>query len=158
MRPKNIRRKPRIKAAMKYLVVLIVVLLVAIFQDRLHSKSNEYAFYESEWFLSNSYVILILPVAWISWIAFSNIRILGRVQPIFFKRILFVILATTLQIQLFAGLVQVVSAMVYAQDLDFICSLRYILAEHLYQFLLIYSVIALVLIRREKKPKIPTTS
>lgn len=158
MRSKNIRRKPRIKAAMKYLVLLIVVLLVAIFQGRLHSNSTEYAFYESDPLLSNSYVILILPVAWISWIALSNIPVLSRIQPIFFKRILFVILATTLQILLFAGLVQVVSAMVYGQELDLVWNLRYILAEDLYQFLLIYSVIALVLIRREKKPKIPTTS
>jgi len=158
MNPRKLQKKTRIKAAMKYLVVLIVVLLVAIFQDRLHFKSDEYVFYESAPFLSNSYVILILPVAWVCWISFSNIPVLSRIQPIFFKRILFVILATTLQILLFAGLVQVVSAMEYAQDLDFICSLRYILAEHLYQFLLIYSVIALGLIRREKKPKIPTTS
>jgi hypothetical protein len=152
------QKKIRIKAAMKYLVLLIVVLMVAIFQDRLHSKSTEYAFYESEPLLSNSYVILILPVAWVCWISFSNIPVLSQIQPIFFKRILFITLATTLQILLFAGLVQIVSAMVYGQELDLVWNLRYILAEDLYQFLLIYSVIALVLIRREKKPKIPTTT
>jgi len=158
MNPRKHQKKLRIKAAMKYLVVLIVVLLVAIFQDRLDFKSNEYAFYKSESFLFNSYFILILPIAWVSGIAFSNIAVLSRIQPVLFKRILFIIVATTLQILLFAGLVQVFSAMVSGQEIDFIWNLRYILAEDLYKFLLIYSVIALVLIRREKKPKISITS
>lgn len=65
MNAKHQQKKPRIKATLKYLVVLVLVLLVTIFQDYLHSRTNEYPFYASESFLFNTFWILILPVAFL---------------------------------------------------------------------------------------------
>lgn len=65
MNAKHQQKKPRIKATLKYLVVLVLVLLVTIFQDYLHFRTNEYPFYASESFLFNTFWILILPVAFL---------------------------------------------------------------------------------------------
>ncbi len=48
-----LQKKPRIKATLKYLIVLILVLLVTISQDYLSPRHKDYSFYASESFLFN---------------------------------------------------------------------------------------------------------
>ena len=146
------QRKPKIKATMKYLVVLIVVLLVATFQDYLHSRYNDYSFYASESLLFNMFWVLILPVALILTGLFTQVSALDKIRVLTVKRILFVALAAILHILLFAILIHVISALFYEHTFTFERNLRYTVSEDLYKYLLIYSVIALILIRN----KIPT--
>ncbi len=153
MSQKIYKRKPKIKATMKYLVVLVVVLLVAIVQDLLQSTSNDYSLYESDSFLYDSFFLWILPIAWVLHLAFSRIPGLYQIRSLFVKRILFVILATGLEILLFTGMIQVVTVWFHGQEFNFLNNLGYVISVDLYKYLLIYSLIALILIRREKRFK-----
>ncbi|MCE7055379.1 LytTR family transcriptional regulator [Algoriphagus sp. AGSA1] len=142
-------KKLRIKATLKYLVVLLLVLLVTIFQDYLHSRYNAYSFYASESFLFNMFWILILPVSLIFNRAFTKNATLARIHVLWVKRIAFILLASFLHILLFAGMVHVVSALFYDHTFSFFANLNYTIAQDLYKYLLIYSVLALVLFRKE---------
>ncbi|WP_296698480.1 LytTR family DNA-binding domain-containing protein [Algoriphagus sp.] len=144
-----LQKKPRIKATLKYIVVLVLVLLVTIFQDYLHSRYNDYSFYASESFLFNLFWILILPVALLFNLVFKRISTLETIQGLLVKRLLFVFLASIFHILLFAGLVHLISALFYDHTFNFLRNLRFTLSEDLYKYLLIYSVIALVLIRKK---------
>lgn len=135
---------------MKYLVVLVLVLLVTIFQDYLSSRYNDYSFYASESFLFNLFWILILPVALILNSVFSKISTLLNIPVLLVKRFLFVLLASLVHILLFAGLVHLISALFYEHTFTFFRNLRFTVSEDLYKYLLIYSVIALVLIRKKR--------
>lgn len=150
MNTQNQQKKPRIKATLKYLVVLVLVLLVTIFQDYLHSRYNDYSFYASESFLFNTFWILILPIALLLNLIFNKILVFAEIQVLLLKRLLFVFLASILHIMLFAGLVHLVSALFYEHTFTFFRNLKYTLSEDLYKYLLIYSVVALVLIRKKK--------
>ncbi len=145
-----IPEKPRIKGTLKYLVVLVLVLLVTIFQDYLHSRYNDYSFYASESFLFNTFWILILPVSLILNLAFKKISSFVGIRVLLVKRLLFVFLASIFHILLFSGLVHLVSELFYEYTFTFFRNLKYTLSEDLYKYLLIYSVIALVLIRKKK--------
>ncbi|SFA76768.1 LytR/AlgR family response regulator transcription factor [Algoriphagus aquimarinus] len=154
MNAKHQQKKPRIKATLKYLVVLVLVLLVTIFQDYLHSRSNEYPFYASESFLFNTFWILILPVAFLLNWFFQKGSINEKLPNLFVQRILFVLVATVIHMLLFAGLVHLISASFYEDTFRFARNLRFTVLEDLYKYLLIYSVIALVLMRKKKPDKI----
>ncbi|PZX57914.1 LytTR family DNA-binding domain-containing protein [Algoriphagus chordae] len=154
MNAKHQQKKPRIKATLKYLVVLILVLLVTILQDYLHSRTNEYPFYASESFLFNTFWILILPVAFLlNWL-FQKVSISEKLPNLFVQRFVFVLVATVAHMLLFAGLVHLISASFYEHTFGFIRNLRYTISEDLYKYLLIYSVIALLLIKKKKPAKI----
>ncbi len=153
MSTENQQKKTRIKATLKYLVVLVLILLVTIFQDYLHSRYNDYSFYASESFLFNTFWILILPVALILNRVFSKVLAFAKIPVLLVKRLLFVLLASIFHMLLFAGLVHLVSALFYEHTFTFLRNLRYTVSEDLYKYLLIYSVIALVLIRKKKPIK-----
>lgn len=145
-----IPEKPRIKATLKYLVVLVLVLLVTIFQDYLSSRYNDYFFYASESFLFNTFWILILPVAFLFNWFFQKDSVNKKLPNPFVKRLFFVLLTTLIHILLFASLVNLISALFYEHTFGFLRNLNYTISEDLYKYLLIYSVISLVLIRKEK--------
>ncbi|MEP0711386.1 MAG: hypothetical protein ABJC55_05640, partial [Algoriphagus sp.] len=152
-----LQKKPRIKATLKYLVVLVLVLLVTIFQDYLSSKRNDYSFYASESFLFNLFWILILPVTFLLNRIFSTVSTFSKIRELWIKRLLFIILASILHIILFAGLVHVVSALFYSHTFTLLRNLGYTLSEDLYKYLLIYSVIGLMLIRKVVPAKVNST-
>ncbi|MBN3581592.1 LytTR family transcriptional regulator [Algoriphagus aestuarii] len=152
-----IPEKPRIKATIKYLFVLILVLLVTIFQDYLHSQYNDYSFYASESFLFNTFWILILPVVFLLNWQFQQASIIKKLDNPFIKRLFFVFLATLIHILLFAGLVHLISALFFEHTFNFTRNLNYTIYEDLYKYLLIYSVISLVLIRKSKVQNIEKT-
>lgn len=153
MNTQDQQKKPRIKATLKYLVVLVLVLLVTIFQDYLHSRHNDYSFYASESFLFNTFWILILPVSLILNLAFKKVSAFNEIRILLLKRLLFVSLASIFHILFFSALVHVVSAVFYEHTFTFYRNLIYTISEDLYKYLLIYSVLALVLIRNKKAYK-----
>jgi hypothetical protein len=143
-----LQKKPRIKATLKYLVVLVLVLLVTIFQDFLHSRYSEYSFYAAEPFLFNLFWILILPVALILNSTFKKVPALATIQVLLVKRLLFIFLASIVHVFLSAALVHLVSGLFYSQTYAFFGNLKFTVSQELYKYLLIYSVIALVLLRK----------
>ena len=152
-----LQKKPRIKATLKYLVVLILVLLVTIFQDYLHSRYNDYSFYASESFLFNTFWILILPIAVFLNMTFNKVPVLAGIRVLVVKRLLFVVVASIFHIILFAGFVHLLSAIFYEHTFTFFRNLSYTLAQDLYKYLLIYSVVSLVLMRKKKANESETT-
>ncbi|MEB2773944.1 LytTR family DNA-binding domain-containing protein [Algoriphagus sp. D3-2-R+10] len=144
------QKKLRIKATLKYLAVLVLILLVTIFQDYLHSQYNDYSFYASESFLFNMFWILILPVSIILNGFFNKVSALAGIRVLLAKRLLFVIFASIFHILIFAGLVHIISALFYGHTFTFFRNLNYTISADLYKYLLIYSVISLVLLRKNK--------
>ena len=145
-----IPEKPRIKATLQYLVVLVLVLLVTIFQDFLHSRYNDYSFYASESFLFNTFWVLILPIAVFLNMTFNKVSVLAGIRVLLVKRLLFVVVASIVHSILFAGLVHLLSAIFFEHTFTFFRNLTYTLAQDLYKYLLIYSVVSLVLMRKKK--------
>ena len=148
-----LQKKPRIKATLKYLVVLVLVLLVTIFQDFLNSRTNEYPFFASESFLINSFWVLILPVSFLMNWLFQKVSIHDKLPNLFLKRFIFVLVATLIHMLLFAGLLHLISASFYEHTFRFMQNLQFAISENLYKYLLIYSVISLVLIKKKKQVK-----
>lgn len=144
-----LQKKPRIKATLKYLVILVLVLLVTIFQDYLHSRYSEYSFYDAEPILFNLIWILILPVALILNSTFKKVPALATIQVLLVKRLLFIFLASIVHVFLSAGLVHLVSALFYSQTYVFFGNLKFTVSQELYKYFLIYSLIALVLLRKK---------
>lgn len=143
-----LQKKPRIKATLKYLVILVMVLLVTIFQDILVKENQQFSHYYSEPLLRNLFWVLVFPVAILSGITFKKFSLLTKISLLLLKRLLFVFLTSSLHLFLFAGLMHLVSSVFYEETYSFINNLRFALSEDLYKYLLIYSVISLVLIKK----------
>lgn len=147
------QKKLRIKATLKYLLVLILILLVTVFQDFMHSQDFDHSVYETEKRLINSFWILIFPVALVWNLLFKKIGLLANVPVLLLKRLLFILLATVSHILVFAGLAAFFSEHFYGQNLPFSMNLRFTVSEDLYKYFLIYSIIALLLVRKHKNVK-----
>lgn len=145
-RPETFRRRKRTKAAMKYLAVLLVILLVAGFQDRIVSYSEDFAVLKPPSLLLNASFILTLPVAWACHVAFQRLAVLREIRLLFWKRVAFMLVSTGVQLLLFSVILFLLSDEVT----NFAQVLRYLTSALLYQYLLAYSVVAWVLVRREK--------
>lgn len=141
-------QKLRIKATMKYLVILGMVLLVTIFQDFLPRRSHFSDFNSHPVFL-NTFWILVLPIGVVLHKAFSNHGPFSTIHPLLVKRIIYTILASFTHILLFAALVQLLSLPITGQSLGFASAIGFAISMNLYKYLLIYSVIALVLLKKK---------
>jgi len=104
-------------------------------------------------FFSIFFWILILPVALILNSVFSKVSAFANIPVLLMKRFLFVLLASLVHMLLFAGLMHLISALFYEHTFTFLRNLRFSVSEDLYKYLLIYSVIALVLIRKKRTIK-----
>lgn len=148
-----LQKKLRINATLKYLVVLVLVLLVTIFQDLVGSENERFSQYYSEPFLRNLFWVLVFPVALLLGNIFKNFSTLAKIPVLLVKRLLFVFLASTLHLLLLAGLIHLASLVFYEQTYSFTNNLRFAFSKDLYKYLLIYSVVSLVLIKKEKNVK-----
>ncbi|UZD21658.1 hypothetical protein PBT90_19275 [Algoriphagus halophytocola] len=153
MSPVFQQKKLRIKATLKYLLVLILILLVAVFQDYLYRQNFDHSVYETEKRLINSLWILLFPVALIWNLIFKKIGLLANVPVLLLKRILFILLATVSHILVFAGLAAFFSGHFYGHNIPFSTNIKFIISVDLYKYLLIYSVISLILIKKERNVK-----
>lgn len=143
-----LQRKLRIKATMKYLVILAFVLVVTILQDFLPGNSYYPGFNAHPVFL-NTFWILVLPIGMVFHRAFTHEGIFSTIHPLLLKRIIYSVLASVTHILLFATLVQLLSAPITGQSLQFSSALGFAISMNLYKYLLIYSVAALILIKRK---------
>lgn len=145
-----LQKNPRIKATLKYLVVLVLVLLVTVFQDLLGSENPRFEKYYSEPLLRNMFWVLVLPIAFLSGGIFRKVSLLAKIPVLLIKRLLFVVLASAVHLLFFASLMHLASIVFYMERYSFSNNLRFAISEDLYKYFLIYSVIALVLVRKIK--------
>ncbi|WP_153231749.1 hypothetical protein [Algoriphagus machipongonensis] len=141
------------KATLKYLSVLILILLVTILQDYLYDQKFDHSIYDTENRLINSLWILIFPVSILWNVLFKKVRFLARIHIVLIKRLLFIILATVTHILAFAGLADFIATNFFEQNLPFLINIRFTISVDLYKYLLIYSIIALILVRKNKNVK-----
>lgn len=139
------------KATMKFMAVLIVILGVAVLQDNMRSAHDDYSFYGSDTFFFSIRWILIFPIAIFLNILFKRVVLFAKIKSLFAKRILFIGMASIFQLLLFSIVVHVISAIFYNQIFSFLQNLQFAVSQDLYKYLLIYSVIALILIHKRKK-------
>ncbi|WPR74931.1 hypothetical protein [Algoriphagus sp. NG3] len=143
-------KKLRIKATLKYVVVLLLILMVTIVQDFFHSRDFDHSIYLAEKRLINSLWILILPVT-IFWnVLFRKMPFLANIRVLLVKRLLFIFFATIFHLFLFAGLADFISKAFLELHLPFLINLRFAVSEELYKYFLIYSIIALLLVKNHK--------
>lgn len=145
----NIRTpNPRIKKTIQFLAILLFVLGVAIFQDFLSSRYQNYAFYASESLLFNLFWVFVLPIA----AGFRGLYLkkgfLREIRSKVLRNGIFVLLATVLHLILFSGLVHLISWAFYAVTFSFIGNLEYSISEELYVYLLIYAAMSLLIFRK----------
>lgn len=145
-RPETFRRRKRTKAAMKYLAVLFVILLVAGFQDRIYPELVDFPVLERESAFFSATFIQVFPIAWVCALAFSKLSTLKGINPLFVKRLAFLLVSTCLQLLV----ASVILYFVIDGEISFGQTLAYLASQLLYQYLLVYSVVAWVLVRREK--------
>jgi DNA-binding LytR/AlgR family response regulator len=153
-------RNPNFKKTMKFLVLLVIVLAVAVLQDFLSSRYHEYPFYASESLLFNLFWILIFPIAaGFRWI-FLSLSFFQRLKSTLLRNILFVVMATATQLILFSALVHLVSWLFYEHTFSFWRNLNYTVSQDLYKYLLIYGAATLLIFRKSKSQShsIPSTS
>lgn len=139
----------RIKATLKYLVILILILVVTIFQDLFPAKSDFSDFNSHPVFL-NTFWILVLPIAVILDRVSTSGPLLTSIHALLLRRIVFTLLAALIHILLFAVFVQILSLPIVSQSLDFYTALKFAISMNLYKFLLIYSVVGLVLLKKNR--------
>jgi len=137
----------RIKATLKYLVILILVLIVTIFQDLFPVQSDFSDFNSTPLFL-NTFWILVLPIA-MTLDGASRRSPLNSVHSLLLRRIIYTLLASIIHVVLFAALVQILSPLIY-QSFHFSTALAFAISMNLYKYLLIYSVVSLVLLKKNK--------
>jgi len=155
----NVRTpNPRIKKTIQFLVILLLVLGVAIFQDFLSSRYHDYAFYASESLLFNLFWVLVLPIAAVFRWLYLKKGFLRQIQSKILRNAIFVSLSTSLHLVLISGLVHLISWTFYEATFTFIGNLEYSISEELYIYLLIYAVISLVIFRKNSSQTEPTPS
>ena len=153
MNAKHQQKKPRIKATLKYLVVLVLVLLLVVLQDLLRPKDQDFSSFYSEPFLRNAFWILIFPITILLNLIFRKASTITRIRVLLVKRLLFAVIASVLHIFIFAMLLNLVSAYFYEHTFAFKRNLGFAISRDLYKYLLIYSVLALVLVRKPRNVK-----
>lgn len=144
-----LQKNPRIKATLKYLIVLVLVLLVSIFQDLWSSSGEDFSDYYQDSVLPKIFWVLIFPVGFFLSSIFRRVSLLGKIRNLLVRRMLFVVIASLLHILLFAVLLNLVSVYFYEHTFTFNRNLEFAISHDLYKYLLIYSVIALLLVRKK---------
>lgn len=144
----------KIKKAKSFLVLLVVVLGITIFQDFLQARHQSYSFYFSESLLFNLFWILIIPVIFLLRFAFRRSKIFLSIHSKWASRSLFVLVATVLHLFLFSFLVFSVSGLLYDHTFGFLDNLVYSISNDLYKYLLIYAAISLIPDQASKAQKV----
>lgn len=142
----------KLKKAGNLILFLLGILGITIFQDYLQSNYQDYAFYFSESLLFNLFWPLIIPVTLLLRVGFKNSKFISRMHSNWWKRVLFIFLATGIHLTLFAVLVHVVSGLFYEHTFRFLPNLGYSLSQDLYKYLLIYTAISLFPIQKKEVP------
>lgn len=140
---------------MKYLVVLVLVLLVALLQERLPALPPGLAGEGFGSLLLDASFILVLPIAWMCYLAFARVHALRQIQSLLARRVIFLLAGTLVQTMLVAGILWGVSNVYLEQGLELGQAIVYTLSEELYKYLLIHSVIAWLLVQKKKPTESP---
>lgn len=146
-------RKARKKSTLSYLGVLLLILLVTILQDFLHSKFNSYSFYFSESLLFNLFWVLVIPIGFGLRYTFLKLSFLRTIKSRFLQKIMFVFAGSLIHILAYSALIFGVSAMFYSHTFGFVENLRYSISQDLYKYLFIYATISLLVFRKKAEPK-----
>ncbi|MFN3996819.1 LytR/AlgR family response regulator transcription factor [Algoriphagus sp.] len=144
----------KLKRAKGFLILLVIILGVTIFQDYLQSRYQSYSFYFSESLLFNLFWALILPVTFLLRYTFRKAKIILRINSKWAIRSLFVLVATILHLLLFAFLVYSVSSLFYNHTFGFWGNLVYSVSNDLYKYLLIYTAVSLIPLERPTDTKL----
>ncbi|WP_175454131.1 LytR/AlgR family response regulator transcription factor [Algoriphagus alkaliphilus] len=142
------------KSTKGFLLLLVVVLAVTIFQDYLQSRYQSYSFYFSESLLFNLFWVLILPVTLLLRYTFRKARIILRINSKWAVRSLFVLVATILHLLLFSLLVFSISGLFYDHTFGFWRNLVYSVSNDLYKYLLIYTAVSLIPLEKPTDTKL----
>ncbi len=155
-------RKARKKTTLSYLGVLMLILVVTILQDFLHSKFNSYSFYFSESLLFNLFWVLVIPIGFGLKYIFQKLSLLRTITSRFFQKILFVFAGSILHILTYSALIFGISAMLYSHTFGFEENLWYSISQDLYKYLVIYAAISFLVFRKKLEqqaadfnPKLP---
>jgi hypothetical protein len=97
----------------------------------------------------NTFWILVLPIA-MTLDGATRRSPLNTIHSLLLKRIIYTFLASIIHVVLFAALVQILSPLIIDQSLHFSTALAFAISMNLYKYLLIYSVISLVLLKKNK--------
>ncbi len=146
-------RIARKKPTFSYLGVLLLILLVTILQDLLHSRYNSYSFYFSESLLFNSFWALVFPISFGLGFTFQKLSILQTIENRFFQKILFVLAGLIIHILAYSALIFGVSALTYSHTFGFVENLRYSISQDLFKYLFIYAAISLLVFRKKAEIK-----
>lgn len=134
----------KVKKAQSFILLLVIVLGITIFQDYLQARYQSYSFYFSESLLFNLFWASIIPVTFLLRFAFRRSKILLEIRSRWASRAVFVLFATTIHLFLFALLVFAVSSLLYNHTFGFWRNLVYSVSNDLYKYLLIYTAISLI--------------
>lgn len=146
-------KKARIKATLSYLGVLLVILLVTILQDFLHSKYNSYSFYLSESLLFNLFWVLVIPIGFGLRYTFGKLTVIRTIKSRFLQKVIFVFAGSLIHILAYSALIFGVSALFYSHTFGFLENLKYSISQDLYKYLFIYAAISLLVLRKKAEPK-----
>jgi two-component system, LytTR family, response regulator len=149
-----LRRMSKLKRTKGFLLLLVVVLAVTIFQDYLQSRYQSYSFYFSESLLFNLFWVLILPVTFLLRYTFRKARIILRINSKWAVRSLFVIVATILHLLLFSLFVFSISGLFYDHTFGFWRNLVYSVSNDFYKYLLIYTAVSLIPLEKPTATKL----
>ena len=138
----------RVKASLKYLVLLTLILLIAIFQDLFFPK-NDYSDFNANPVLVNTFWIFVLPIS----IVLARIFTSGAVQnfkhDLLLRRTIFALVGSFVHILLFSVLMQVLSIPMMGQSIQFTAAFGFAIFLNLYNYLLIYSIVGLILLKKK---------
>lgn len=151
-------RKVRKKTTLSYLGILVVILVVTILQDFLHSKFNSYSFYLSESLLFNLFWVLVIPIGFGLRYTFQQLPILRTIKSRFLQEILFVFAGSIIHIVAYSALIFGISALFYSHTFGFGGNLMYTISQDLYKYLFIYAAISLLVFRKKQDSKLVETS
>lgn len=144
-------RMSKIKKARAFIIFLLVLLAITIFQDYLQANYQSYSFYLSESLLFNILWALFLPVTLLARLVFKKTKKLRAVRPKWAARPVFVLTATICHLLLFAFLVFAISGLFYDNTFGFADNLGYSLSHDLYKYLLVYTAISLIPLPKSRK-------
>jgi hypothetical protein len=148
MKSYTLPKNPKIKKTIKFIVLLVVVLAVAVLQDFIRSRYHNYAFYASESLLFNLFWILLFPIAvGFRWF-YLTFGFFKSIRSTLVRNLIFVFLATSIHLILFSALVHLISWGFYEHTFAFGRNLEYSISEDLYKYLLIYGAASLLIFRK----------
>lgn len=123
-------------------LLIILVLSVTIFQDYLHSRRNNYAFYISESLLFNTLWLLFYPIALFLFFLFKRISIVSDFKNPYLKASIFIVVASILHMMLYPVVVFVLSSLLFTHTYTVNKNLSYTLSQDFYKYIFVYGAIA----------------